>query len=261
VLALVETPTLSPTRVRGLNAAGSVYYWLRDGAAANRCYRTALAEAEALYEPRLVAEALVNVLYVVQVFPEFLDAGEANVVEARLVKLSGELDDPTLAAHADFARAGRALAQGRLEEAVQRTTKMREVVEATGDVFIIASVMNIIAAIDHVRGDFRTAIASAARSAELFAEIGDHIALQLNIRGLASSTAMLGLPDAAARLAGYAARMLADTGLLQWSPPFEPPDAMEIARKAIGPEQANAAFEAGERMSQDEALRLIRSLV
>jgi predicted ATPase/class 3 adenylate cyclase len=261
VLALPTATERGAARARGLLAAGNIYYWMRAIGDAERCYRAGLAEAEALGDRALEAEALVDLLFLLSVFTGPGESDEADDLEARIRALGTELDDEQLFAFADFARAGRAMANGQLDEARHRASDTRRIVEASGDMFFIASAYNIEAALDHISGNFDQAIASAVRSAEIFAQMGDRTAFPLVIRSLASSVAMGGRPEVGARLAGFAAQLEADSGNIHFTPPYEPPDAREVARTAIGPEAATQAFDSGRRLSQQDAMELIRTLV
>ena len=79
------------------------------------------------------------------------------------------------------------------------------------------------------------------------------------MRALAAIAAGLGNLEAAARLDGFSARLVTDTGV-RFRPPFEPEDAMPLARSVLGDERAEAEQEAGRNLSREEAMDLVRSL-
>jgi predicted ATPase/class 3 adenylate cyclase len=260
VFAIPGADELTPARVRAQLAAGSVAYWMRDKDAAGRYYNEALEGAQQLGDRRLEADALVDILYLISVFPEMVDPGQLEIVEQRIRHLSAELEDPVISAHANFARAGRLVADQRLDEAIVRAATTLEIFEATGDLFLAASANNILAGIALRHGEPERSVQLGVRSVELFEILGDDIPMQLTIHPLASAVAQNGNAEAGARLAGYSARLVADTGGIRFTPPFAPEDAMDVARRLIGEEHAQREWEAGRWMSREEAMALIRSL-
>jgi tetratricopeptide (TPR) repeat protein len=259
VLAMDPPPPLSPAVVRARYALGNITYWQHDKVPAETYYRAGIAGAQQLGDSRLEAEGWVNLMYLVSVFPELTTPQEADAIADRIGRMSEELGDPVLAAHVGFARAGRLVADGQLDEAKAKAEATLAVFEASGDVFLAASANNVFGGVALAQGDFAEALRRGQRAAELFDLLGDDIALTLAIRALATIAAKLGNPEAGARLDGYAARLVIDTGV-RFSPPFEPEDAMVLARAAVGDERADAAREAGLDLSRDEAMALIHSL-
>jgi hypothetical protein len=109
-------------------------------------------------------------------------------------------------------------------------------------------------------GAYEEARSRVLAAAESFNAIGDQIALQMMFRALATTAARLGEPERAARLHGFAARLVADTGGIRFTPPFEAEDALEIVRGMIGTERADQEWQKGQQMSRDEAMALARMI-
>ena len=79
-------------------------------------------------------------------------------------------------------------------------------------------------------------------------------------RALAMVAARMGEHERAARLHGFAARLVADTGGVRFNPPFEAEDALVVVRAAIGEERADEAWRLGQQLSHDEAIELARGI-
>jgi len=259
VLAMDPPPPLSPAVVRAQYALGSITYWQRDKVPAQTHYRAGIAGAQELGDPRLEAEGWVNLIYLYSVFTELSTQEETDEIAARIERLSQEVADPVLSAHIGFARGGRLVADGNLEEARARAEKTLGTFEESGDLFLAASANNVVGGIALAQGDVAEALRRDQRAADLFYSLGDDIALTLSMRALATIAAKLGNPEAAARLDGFSARLVTDTGV-RFRPPFEPEDAMALARAALGDERADAEREAGRNLGREEAMDLVRSL-
>ena len=245
--------------MRAHYALGSITYWQREKLPAQAHYRAGVDGAKQLADPRLEAEGWVNLIYLYSIFPDLSTPEETDQIAARIEQLSQEVADPVLSAHIGFARGGRLVADGKLDEARVHAEKTLDVFEASGDVFLAASANNIVGGIALAQGDVTEALHRDSRASELFNSLGDDIALTMSIRALATIAAKLGRPEAAARLDGFAARLVTDTGV-RFRPPFEPEDAMALARAALGDERADAERKAGRDLNRDEALELVRSL-
>lgn len=141
-----------------------------------------------------------------------------------------------------------------------RIESVRRVFEASGDVFLAAYANSISGGTALVQGDFEEARERSLRAAELFNSIGDEIALQIVFRYLAVVAARSGEPERGAQLYGVATRLVADTGGMLFTPPFESGDALELARQAIGRERADEEWQKGQQLSRDEAMALARAL-
>jgi predicted ATPase len=261
VLVMAPSDAPSELHARALMAAGSLAYWQRDTSATNRMYRAALAEAEAVGGDRLLADALTNLNFQLSLYPETAaDDQEIEIAQRRIVELSERLHDPIIRAYTDFARAGRLLADGQIEEADRRVKQTRALLEASGDVFLAGSANSIAGGTALIAGDLAEALTRSLASAEYFHAIGDQIALQMQFRNLATVAAQLGQNERAARLHGFAARLVADTGGVRFTPPFEGEDALEIVQGAIGPQRAEEEWMKGQRMGVDEAMAVARAV-
>lgn len=260
LLNIAPDGPISATKVAALYAAGSLAYWHRDSERAGVWYRAGLAGAEALGDRRLQAEGWVNRIYLESVYGEG-EARDPSVAEARerLRTFAAELNDPMYVAHADFATAGWYMARGEMDQAMACASNARRLVEGSGDLFLKASAGSLLARLAHARGEHTDAIRQGTEVAGIFHAIGDEITFAMAIRALASVFAQAGHPEAGARLAGFVARLIGETGIL-FRAPFEPEDGLEVARRAIGDERAEAAWRAGQLMTGDEALELVRSL-
>src|SRR5439155_8518572 len=177
----------------------------------------------------------------------------------RIKDLGERLHEPMLAAHADFARAGQLTASGKLAEARVRIESVRRIFEASGDVFLAGSANSIAGGIAFAAGDLEESRIRTLAAAEYFHSIGDQIALQMGLRTLATVASRIGEPARGARLQGFTARLVAETGGMRFSPPFEPEDALELAREAMG-SLADEEWRNGQQMSRDEAMAVARAI-
>ncbi|TMB84354.1 MAG: adenylate/guanylate cyclase domain-containing protein [Chloroflexi bacterium] len=259
VLALPSPGPASRVHAKALLAAGSIAYWQRDWDHANRFYRTAVTEAESIGEERLEAEGLVDLVFLISMNPASGQADEWIEMVRRIKDLGERLHEPMLAAHADFAQAGQLMASGELGEARARIESVRLIFEASGDVFLAGSANSIAGGIAFAAGDLEESRIRTLAAAEYFHSIGDEIALQMGLRTLASVASRIGEPARGARLEGFTARLVARTGGMRFSPPFEPEDALELARGAIG-SRADEEWARGEQMSRDEAMAVARTI-
>jgi len=260
-LAMAPSGAPNARHIRAQLAAGSLAYWQRDWDAANRLYRAAVAEAEALGDERVIADSLLNLNFLVSVYPQTaISSNEIETIERRVKDLGERLQDPLMAASADFARAGPLLVAGRIDEARRRMAHTLQILEASGDVFLAGSANSLAGGMALLAGDMEEARAKALASVEYLYVIGDQIASQMMFRALAMVAARMGEHERAARLHGFAARLVADTGGVRFSPPFEAEDALEVVRAAIGEERADEAWRLGQQLSHDEAIELARGI-
>ena len=259
VLAVPSPGPASRVHAKALLAAGSIAYWQRDWDHANRFYRNGVAEAETIGDERLRAEGLVDLIFLTSMNPESAQADEWQAMERGIKNLGERLHDPMLGAHADFARAGQLTASGKLAEARVRIESVRRIFEASGDVFLAGSANSIAGGIAFAAGDLEESRIRTLAAAEYFHSIGDQIALQMGLRTLATVASRIGEPARGARLQGFTARLVAETGGMRFSPPFEPEDALELAREAIG-SQADEEWRKGQEMSRDEAMAVARTI-
>src|SRR5947207_2687753 len=106
-LAMAPSSAPDARHIRAQLATGSLAYWQRDWDVANSAYRSALAEAEALDDERAIADALLNLNFLVSVYPQTAtSSNEIESIERRVKDLGERLGDPLMAAYADFARSG-----------------------------------------------------------------------------------------------------------------------------------------------------------
>ena len=242
-----------PSRERAMAelALGNMLYWQVRGDDAAEAYASAADDARALGDDELLAEALFDLTYPLNLAGQVEEAEEAARealgVYERLGNERGVADVAVTLASARVQVGDWVGARAYTEDAHRRY-------EELGDVFWSATTLYGIALLDLTEGDVQRGEERYRRVLEVFDTLGDTMSLYFALHGLGWAAALRGDGVRAARLGGAAAHITEDAGAQL--PPFlsKVPDPLELAVGLIGEELALAEAEIGRRMQHDELI-------
>jgi predicted ATPase/class 3 adenylate cyclase len=260
-LAMAEAPRTGSDRAWAEAAAGSLAYWQADHDAAKRHYEAEIAVATEADDQAAIADGYFNLGHVLflQQDEEQLQRAYTDDVIARFVALGDERG----AARARWAFAIIAMGRERVDEAYGRLVADVAEFERLDDRQYHAMTIASIAWVAFVSGDIPTAARYAVESiveSQAMRDLGT-TTISLHVGVLLGS--MIGRFEDAARIRGAFEALCDRYGV-------RPPAALELfvgnlnpleqTREVLGPEGYAAAYEAGRRMSLDEAVALIVEL-
>jgi predicted ATPase/class 3 adenylate cyclase len=202
LLAHPDAQADSAARVRGLSARGGLAYWANDFQVAWASYDEALAIAERLGDPRLIADANYEVgfRYIVEHDGELLER-----YERRALELYESLGDEEAVLRARQALVVGSFIGGDPETARRLETENLAAFRRSGSWYRTADSLTLLSAIEVTARDYE---AAAAHVREAFSIVGPR-AMVAPIVGALGVAAHIALgqdePETAARLAGAAA--------------------------------------------------------
>jgi predicted ATPase/class 3 adenylate cyclase len=250
-LDMPEARERSAERARALEGAGGLAYWQSDPAGAQTWYGEALEVAEALGDPKQIADALYNYAF-------SFDPGKWGEQVDRLVSildramaLYEELGDQAGIASTHWAMGNLAYGQVDYQRAVDWTTQSLAEARELGDDFLTGWSL-------FMRGGALARLGRWVEAAEpwreglrLFAESGDLTGILFNLDGLADAAIAEGRYERGLRLRAVAQALRAETGA----------ELLESDRETRGTpqhglteEEAARARAEGEAMTMEQAI-------
>jgi predicted ATPase/class 3 adenylate cyclase len=242
-------------RVMAKLALGNMLYWQVRGEEAAEAYSSAASGARALGNDDLLAEALFDLTYPLNLAGQVAGAEEAA---REALGLYERLGNERGVADVAVTLAGARVQVGDWVAARAYTEDAHRRYEELGDVFWSATTLYGLALLDLTEGEVQRGEERYHRVLEVFDTLGDTMSLYFALHGLAWAAALRGDGVRAARLGGAAARITEEAGAQL--PPFltKVPDPLELAAGLIGEEQGLAEAEIGRRMQHDELIAYAR---
>jgi tetratricopeptide (TPR) repeat protein len=226
-------------------------YWQGDYDEASVAYADSLAVWRELGDRRGTAEVLRSLGYLAGIRGDFDDA-HALHEESRAI--SDELDDLCSVAH-DLVGDGMIHhVEGHAETAQASFEEACRLFEQLGERYGLASALCLLSRILVERGDPGAAQERWCRAFQLLRELGDGSGMIIALSDLSAIELAFGNAETAVRLAGAADGL---SQALKLRPPTaltKPPDPRPAARRDIGPEAVDDAWQEGRAMTLAEAI-------
>jgi predicted ATPase/class 3 adenylate cyclase len=242
-------------RARGLSAAGSLAYWLRDTGAVRGPYEESLAIARELRDLRAEAEASYNLAFVHILEGDFQGAVERQQTAADLYRQLG--DDINLA-FANTAMAMGAFNRGDLDESSALIEDALRTFAEAGHLWGLVQVWGLIASLALAKGDLVRARSAAFESLDANVALGHKLGVSISLQALALIAIREGRTELGVRLAGAIDRVR--EGAKGEAPPrlVGLDDPVESAREVLPPPRITSLWAEGHAMTLDEAISLAR---
>ncbi|HEX7473181.1 MAG TPA: tetratricopeptide repeat protein [Candidatus Limnocylindrales bacterium] len=238
-------------RAKALNGAGGLAYWQNDFASAEGFYSEQLDIFEELGDRAGLAEAHYNLGYL-EAVPGHHDLAVEHY--ERALELWRELGDENGEASGRLGLALVLFLQQDYERSIRVAREALVSARKTRDRYRIASILGVIGRALGELGDRGEAEYTARAALALFAEVGDSTGVSLQFDDLGDFAFRDGQPARALQLAGAAATLR--ERLAGGAPPtlVRHGDYQVEARKALSPEEAEAAWQAGKSMDEKAAV-------
>ena len=257
--ALSRAPRDDDARARALAAAGEIAAWSGDLGTARPFIEEAVTLWRARGETREVACALIELGW------GCFFAGDADArryMEDGL-RLQQTVGDPLLVNRARTGLLQVLVSLGELDIVEPMAREALAVAEATHDLRSEHFAHHFLADCPLIRGDSAAAVPRYRRALELAVELGDRAETGVEIQGVAMASAGVGESARALRLAGAAAAefeaLAIDlSGIIFWSALLT--RYLGLARNALGPDAAAAAWDEGRRTTFEHAVALALSV-
>ena len=250
-LALPGADARTWARARGLTGAAGVAYWQNDYPAAEAWY----VEAESIFreigDPRGLADALYNVGSMAAIAGRMDDAISRMTESAELARLAG---DDGMAARSLAAIGYGAFMQDDLDTARTVLEEGLELAEGTGDHFQAAGAHHTVAQVARLQGRLSDAAEHYRAAIRIMHDLGDQASLTEPLQGLAAVEVASGNAERGVRLLAACAAVRERLG---GGPPPEwlrLGDPLAEARQALSDSAYRKAWEAGTRLSIDDAV-------
>jgi predicted ATPase/class 3 adenylate cyclase len=239
-------------RARAFRAGGSLAMWQGDYAVATRWLEQAVAHARIAGDRRTAAAALRNLGSIAE---EQGDLERAFKLEEESLALAREIGDQIGVASALNNLGIIAWRQGDLERAGDRFTEALALARAMGDQQDISTYLGNVGSLMRQRGELAQADALFRETLALYRELGDPLGCAQGLEKLATSAAVAGQPERAARLAG-AAMTIRETITVPHSPSDREDleSGLAAARAALGEVAWATVFAAGRALSLQDAI-------
>jgi predicted ATPase/class 3 adenylate cyclase len=255
LLALPGAAARTAARAKGLLAAGSLAYWLRDTESVRGRYEESLAIYRQLGDRRGEAEAAYNLGF------GYLLAGDLRAAKELYQRAEGMyrgLDDPVRLAHAITARSIVAYQEGDLETSDALIEEARVTFVSVGDLWGISLTSGMVGAVALRRGDYERVRPAAIEALDANEKLGSILGTGVSIQALAVLAVRLGRPEVGVRLAGAVDRLKEVAG--GEAPPAVVglEDPREIAKDSLTDDRITALWEEGRAMSVEEAIAYAR---
>ena len=258
-LAMPGAASNSTARVWAVAAAGNIAYWQGDAPTAMRWYVEQERLARVLDDEVALADAVFNRAHV-----EFLlDADEAvlRAIAEDAERQFRDLGDERGVARARWAKPTLAMQAGRVDEARAGLEDLRAEFERLGDTQYHAMTTASLGWAAFVAGDFPAACRWSVQALDETYRLGDLGTTTISLHIGVLMAAFIGRSEDAARLTGafdalserYGVRPPAALGRF-----IDRIDPFAMAREGLSPEAYAAAYEAGRRMTLEEAVELVR---
>jgi predicted ATPase/class 3 adenylate cyclase len=251
LLALPTAAPRSAARGKGLTGAAGVAYWQNDYAAAESWYEEAEAIYRELGDPAALADALYNVGTMAAI------RGDMPTVFAKLgegATIGRDLGDDAIVARFLQAEGYMAFMVDDLERARPLLEEALGKAEVGDDRMATAAAHHTVAQVARLDGRLEDAARHYRRSIESFQELGDVASLTEPLQGLAAVHVASGDPE-------RGVRMLAANDAIRERLGGGPPpewlrlgDPLADARRILDEEAYARAWEAGKRMTVEEAV-------
>lgn len=255
---------LAPTdRLALLSAAGGIAYWQGEIPATHERYRVAVDLARQHGSRRELAEALYNFSFAPRPLPEDGDWVQVLVTESspaveEAMGIFRELGDRRAEGRAIWALSEFRYFAGDFAGVMDTLQQALTVFRDLDDRFWIAWALHALGLSTLQLGRVSAALPLFQEALDLFVEAGDVSGISMVVLDLAATAKAAGQRDRAIRLAGAAAGLAARTGAgLGYSSYLSSAHPDTPAHPEGGPELA--AWEAGERMTADEAVAFART--
>ncbi len=257
-LAMPGADVRSTARLGAIAAAGNIAYWRGDAEDARRWYVEQTELARALDDEVGLADAVFNLAHV-----EFLINADEAVLRAiaeEAQRRYRDLGDERGIARARWAIPTLAMQAGRAEEARVGLEDLRVEFERLGDTQYHAMTTASLGWTAFSSGDFPTACRWSVEAIEETFRLGDLGTTTISLHMGVLMAAMIGRSEDAARLTGAFDGLTERYGV---RPPaalsrfIDQVDPFAMARAALSPDAYAAAYEAGRRMTLEEAVALV----
>jgi predicted ATPase/class 3 adenylate cyclase len=255
LLALPAAAARTAGRAKGLSAAGSLAYWLRDMESVREPYEESLAICRELGDRRGEAEGAYNLAFAYMLAGDI--AAAKDIVQVAVDIYRG-LDDRFGLAYANMARSFVALQEGDLEAAGMSVEDARRAFLELGDLWGVAVTSSTKAALALKRGDHDHSRVFSLESLDANEKLGDTLGMAVAIQALAVLAVRVNHPETGVRLAGAVDRIKEIAG-------GEPPPAMvgledprEIAKGSLTDGRIAELWKVGRAMSFDQTIALAR---
>ena len=260
-LAMPGADVRSTARLGAIAAAGNIAYWQGDAVEARRWYVEQVETARALDDEVGLADAVFNLAHV-----EFLINPDEEVLRAvaeDAARRFRDLGDERGVARARWAIPTLAMQAGRAEEANAGLQVLRADFERLGDVQYHAMTTASLGWAAFAMGDFPAACRWSVAAIDETYQLGDLGTTTISLHVGVLMAAMIGRFEEAARLTGafdglserYGVRPpAAFSRFIDWVDPFA------MARDGLSPDAYAAAYEAGRRMTLEEAVALVKEV-
>jgi predicted ATPase/class 3 adenylate cyclase len=252
LLAMPGAATRDAMRARALGAVGGIAYWQNDNPATRAAYEEAVDIAREVGDPRLLADALLDLSFVPLMEH---DADKAESVLREGLALAKQTGDRVLAADFWDSIGWLASLRGRPQDAIPVRQRAIEIYREAGDVWKVANNLTGLAMLSRMAGDVDAARSHLSEALALFTQAKDTLGVSIVLRGLALVANEYGLPERAARLVGAAARIRDDLGggvppelMGRWG------DPAGDARRALGEDAYEQARAEGYAMDAESAV-------
>jgi predicted ATPase/class 3 adenylate cyclase len=252
VLAMPGASGHPAERARALEAAGGLAYWQSDPVGATKWYGEALEVAEALGDPKLIADALYNYAFSFDPGKWGEQVDKLAALLDRAMALYQELDDRAGIASTHWALGNLAYGQVDYQRAVNWTTQSLAEAKELGDDFLTGWSLFMRGGALARLGRWDEAVGPWTEGLRLFVESGDLTGILFNLDGLADAAIAEGRYERGLRLRAAAQALRAETGA----------DLLDADRETRGtPEHGLTAGEAAMAKAEGEAMTLEQAIV
>ena len=261
VLGMPGAATRSTARMWAVAAAGNIAYWQADPVAARSRYDEQLELARALHDERGIADALFNLGHVL--FIDRADPAEQRAALDEVKRRYRDLDDERGLARARWAEGNIILASGHPQEAIPVFEESLERFATLDDAQYHAMSAGSMAWANFAAGDRMASVRWAVQALrETYAQrdlgttaISLHIGVLIAVySGHAEEGALItGAFDAAGERYG----IRPPAGLERFAMTQDP---FQLVREAMSPEEFEARYAEGRRMSLGEAVELVSAI-
>ncbi len=250
--ALAESAGRDADRARALSAAAALAGYSGDLVAGRPIFDEAIAIWRELGRERDLGQTLFDLGWGC-FFVDELEIGRRCMEET--LAIGRRLEEPALVNRAQLGLLQFLVASGELESVPSLGAEALELSRALGDHWAEHFAHHYLADCALIEGDHATAATHYARSLDAAARSGDRIETCFELQGVAMTSAGLGRPERALRIAGAAEAQLRSLGhqfsVAFWTALLD--RYLGEARAALGAD-ADAAWQAGQRLSFEAAV-------
>jgi predicted ATPase/class 3 adenylate cyclase len=253
ILALPSAVASTAARAKGLTGAAGIAYWQNDYPAAEAWYGEAEAIVRTVGDRRWLTDAIYNSASIAMLKG---DIATANAKLQEGAATSRELRDDAIVARFLQAEGYLAFMGGDLARARPLLEESLALAVRGNDQMAIATGQHTVAQVARLEGRYDAASEHYREALRFAHQLGDAAALTEPLQGLAAVAIATGNPDTGVRL------LAANDSIRERLGGGPPPEWLRLgdpladARRALGDEAYERAWEAGRRLTVDDAVAL-----